>query len=313
MPTVPSVVGEWLRRHHGVISSATLRRLRISTGVRDALVATGVLDVVHEGVYRLHLWPDTFESRCAALCAADKSLAITCASGGRLWSFRTCPSAEIHAITTRTTRPVIAGAVVHRCPKLPRSHVVRRADGIRVVIAARVCFDEAKHRDALGLESLIEDAINQGRTTVQRLYDMGREMCRQGRAGSARFADVLESRPAWRRPADSHPEVVLRDALARAGVQLDTQVPLRLRDGRTIHPDLGRASIAFFVEVDDPTWHGGRLAGRRDRERDRLAGLDGARIERVTTDEIADNLDAVVAQLLEAMGQQEQAMSARAS
>jgi hypothetical protein len=88
-------------------------------------------------------------------------------------------------------------SVLHRCPKLPRSHVVRRADGIRVVNAARVCFDEAKHRDALGLESLIEDAINRGRTTVQRLYDMGREMCKQGRAGSARFADVLESRPAW--------------------------------------------------------------------------------------------------------------------
>ena len=37
MPTIPSVVGEWLRRHHGVISSATLRRLRMSVGVRDAL------------------------------------------------------------------------------------------------------------------------------------------------------------------------------------------------------------------------------------------------------------------------------------
>ena len=113
------------------------------------------------------------------------------------------------------------------------------------------------------------------------------------------FADVLRGRPAWRRPVGSHPELVLRDALRRAGLDLATQPSLTLPDGRTIHPDLGDDDITFYVEVDDHAWHGGRTRTTRDNIRDRQAGLGGAMVVRVGTDEVEDTLDAVAAEIIE--------------
>jgi hypothetical protein len=96
----------------------------------------------------------------------------------------------------------------------------------------------------------------------------------------------LTSRPTWRRPADSHPEVKLRKALEAIGVHLHPQVSLTLHDGRTVHPDLGDPDIHFYIEIDDHEWHGSRLDAMYDVQRDRKARLVGARIERVSTDEI---------------------------
>ena len=121
---------------------------------------------------------------------------------------------------------------------------------------------------------------------IPALYAVGQLLCRRGRAGSARFAAVLSSRPASRRPADSHPEIALRKALSAVGVHLEPQLSLTLYDGHTVHPDLGDPTVRFFIEIDDHEWHSGRLDSTYDQHRDRQARLVGARIERVSTDEL---------------------------
>lgn len=302
MANLPVKLLDHFHSHQGIVNTSALKRLRITKSVRELLLHVGLITVVHEGVYRLRGWPETFESRCAALCAADPSIVICCRSAGRLQGLRKCTGHTIHALTTRTTLPVkLAGldVVIHRTTLLPKSHIVRRADGIRMTNAARLLFDEARHRDALLLESVMEDAIAKGKCTVQTLRSMAAQMSRRGRPGSELFGDVLRSRPAWRRPVDSHPELVLRDALRRAGLDLTTQPGLTLPDGRTIHPDLGDVSISFFIEIDDGEWHNARHSRTRDYRRDRQAAAGGARVARVGTDEIEDALDDLVAELLE--------------
>jgi hypothetical protein len=298
----PTKLSDHFRSHHGIASTLALRRMKISKSVREHLLRSEIIEVVYEGVYRLKAWPDTFESRCAALCAADPTIVITCGSSCRLQGARMCTSKIIHALTTRGTLPVKGDGqdiVIHRTTHLPSAHIVRRADGIRMTKAARALFDDARHRDAAELESMIEDAINRGKCTVQTLTAMAVEMSCRGRRGAALFGDVLRSRPAWRRPAGSHPELVLGDALRRAGLDLTVQPSVKLPDGRTIHPDLGDDEVGFYVEVDDHEWHGGRARTNRDNRRDRQAGLGGAMVTRVGTDEIEHRLDALVAELLE--------------
>jgi hypothetical protein len=302
MSLIPIKLSDHFRSHHGIVSTTALRRMKITKAARERLLHSGVLVVVHEGVYRLRAWPVTFESRCAALCAADPTIVITCSSSCRLAGLRDCTSGVIHALTTRTTLPVkVSGAevVIHRTTLLPRSHIVRRADGIRVTKTARALVDESRHREALGLESLIEDAINRGKCTAQTLRSMASEMAGRGRRGTVLFNEVLRGRPAWRRPVDSHPELVLRDALRRAGLELATQPSLELPDGRTIHPDLGDDEVMFYLEIDDHEWHGGRQRTTRDNIRDRQAGLGGAMVVRVGTDEIDERLDDLVVELVE--------------
>lgn len=297
MSAFPTNLLDHLFTHHGVVGTAGLKRLKVSRSTRERLVRDGLLDVV----YRLRGWPQSFESRCAALCAADPTIVICCQSACRLQGLRHCTSDTIHFMTTRTTVPVKtegANVVAHRTTLLPRSHIVRRADGIRLTRASRSIVDESRHRKALPLESLIEDAFDKGKCTVQTLRSTAAEMAGRGRRGLALLDEVLSGRPAWRRPVGSHPELVLRDALCRAGLELTTQPALTLPDGRTIHPDLGEIETSFFIEVDDHEWHGGRARTTRDNQRDRRAGGSGASIVRVGTDEIEHALADVVEEVL---------------
>jgi hypothetical protein len=164
-------------------------------------------------------------------------------------------------------------------------------------------FDISKHVGFETLESIIEQGLRRSQFDIPTLYDVGRLLCRRGRAGSRLFADVLTSRPTWRRPADSHPEIVLRNALAAQGLRLQTQVKLELPDGSTIHPDLGDPACRFYIEIDDHEWHGGRLARTYDAYRDRQARLVGARVERVSTDEISPMRRGLITELVTAYRQ----------
>ncbi|MEO7372276.1 MAG: hypothetical protein ABIZ69_15520, partial [Ilumatobacteraceae bacterium] len=233
------------------------------------------------------------------------SLVISCGGAGRVWRYRRCTRVGLHVSGTGTGLRIAGGPLHHRCPIMPAEHVEQRSDGIRVTSPARTVFDLSKHLIATDIESIIEQGLRQSMFDIPTLYGIGGALCRQGRAGSGLFAAVVSSRPAWRRPADSHPEIQLREALSDVGVELEPQLSLTLYDGQTVHPDLGDATARFYVEIDDHEWHGGRLAGTYDKQRDRKARLVGARIERVGTDEIAQMPRSLVAALAVAYRQQQ--------
>ena len=310
MPRFHPVLAEWMRAHHGVVSSAQLDALCITTGERRAMLRCGELTVAHEGVYHHALWPDTMLSRCTAICLADPSLVICCGGAAHLWRFRQSVHIGLHAVSNRTTKPILHGVRLHRCPVLPASHVHERGDGIRVTSPARTVFDIARHLSPLALESVVEQGIDRLQFDIPTLQGVGALLCRQGRPGSELFRQVIDSRPAWRRPADSHPELLVRDALAALGVHLEPQVAVRLADGTVIHPDLADVRCGFYVEIDDHTWHGGRVASKRDAARDRSLRLSGGRVERVSTDELAD-LGQLARQLQQAHRQQTASALAR--
>jgi hypothetical protein len=162
----------------------------------------------------------------------------------------------------------------------------------------------SKHLGPESIESVIEQGLRRSLFDIPTLYGVGALMCRRGRPGSAVFAAVLSSRPTWRRPADSHPEIELRRALAAVGVHLEPQLSLTLADGNTVHPDLGDRGAHFYIEIDDHEWHGSRLDATYDVQRDRQARLVGARIERVSTDEIATMPPSLLTSLAAAYRQQ---------
>jgi hypothetical protein len=305
MPRFHPLLAAYLRAHHGVVAAADLADLGVTPDALRALLEAGELVAVFDGVYRHAIWPATFESACAALCATHPSVVICCGGAAQLWQYRGCTKVGLHVTTTRSGKPARAGMHVHRCRTMPAEHVHDRGDGIRVTTPARTIFDLARHVGWQTLESVIEQGIRREQFDIPALYAVGRIMCRRGRAGSALFGAVLRSRPMWRRPVDSHPELVLRDALAAAGLVLECQVQLQLPDHTTIHPDLGDPACGFFIEIDDHEWHGGRLDARYDARRDRQVRLLGCRIERVSTDDITPLRPGLVPELREAHRQQQ--------
>ncbi len=103
MPTFHSTLIAFLRAHHGIVSSLDLERLGITRGQLRAMLESGELIQVHEGVYRHALWPNTLESRCAQTCAADPTVVICCGGATRLWEVRACRQVPVHATTTALT------------------------------------------------------------------------------------------------------------------------------------------------------------------------------------------------------------------
>src|SRR4249920_2765069 len=123
MPTHQPTLASWLRSHHGVVSQLQLTAMGITRGQRAALLHSGELVPVWEGVYRHAVWPDTFLSQCTAVCAADPTLVITCGGAGRFWGFRRCAHVGTHVSGTGTGLRFVGGPLHHRCPIMPIEHI----------------------------------------------------------------------------------------------------------------------------------------------------------------------------------------------
>jgi len=84
VPTYHPALTAWLRTHHGVVSRRRLLSLGVTPDQLVAMLRSGELLLIWEGVYRHAVWPDTFLSSCAALCAADPTLMICCGGAARM-------------------------------------------------------------------------------------------------------------------------------------------------------------------------------------------------------------------------------------
>lgn len=140
------------------------------------------------------------------------------------------------------------------------------------------------------LRALIQDLLIERRTTLDRLNAVrGR-----GLSGSAALNRAIrELDPAhhnfWER--------VLARALWRVGLRVQPQFLLRSSSGRTCYLDLGLPEICLGIEIDGFLSHVRKFAA--DRKRTRLICLElGWQLAPVAVSEIADDLDAVVAEIL---------------
>lgn len=291
-------VARWFHDHHGIAATSDLDNLGVTRDQRRTLLADGVLELLFEGVYHLTSTPLDFSARCAAVCAADLSLTLSCFTAGSLDGLRRCGHRFIHTTTTRLTKPVGPRVKVHRTRFLPEEHIVVRPDGIRLTTPERTYFDIAKHVNDLTLLSVCEQIIRDGLATHDSLAETTRQLAVPGRPGSGRALRVLASRPYQGAAADSHDEVVLLDALHRAGLtRFVRHPPITLLDGSVIHPDLGDPVVGFYVEVDHHTWHDPSASIDYDNDRDRQVRLAGDVVERVTDTRLQAGLAVVVADI----------------
>jgi len=298
MPTFDGHLARWFHDHHGIASTRDLSSFGVSARQRQYMQQHGVLELLFEGVYHLVSSPLDFHARCAAVCAADRSLTLSCFTGGALLGLRRCGNPFIHATTLRLTKPLGPGVKIHRSRCLPEEQIVRRDDGIRHTSAERVFFDMARHVGDLTVRSIGEQIIRDGLSSYAQLVGVIEELATRGRPGSRRALRVLASRGDAGGAADSHDEVVLLAALHSVGLtQFVRHPPVRLLSGALVHPDVGDPTIGFYIEVDHHTWHDGMAEVEYDKFRDRQIRLTGAVVERVTDRQIGEHLARVVSEI----------------
>ncbi len=265
-------------------------------GVRR-LVEAGVLVVEHKQVYRVATSPDSFESRCAAACAADPSAIVTGVAARPAWQFRHVWLPEVPHLLVAHDRTPITRNVVLRRSNVSGGDAVVRPDGIRVACPPRAWFDCARDLDDERFERLTEWVLDR-HANVLTLWRTAQRLQARGRPGLARVKRVMSRRADWQKPADSGLELRVLTALEARGIVLVRQHPLVLPNGITIHPDGADPSIRWALEIDHVTWHGGRLDAQRDKTRDRQARLLGWEVERVTDQELAEDFNGTIDQIV---------------
>ena len=301
MSLFTAALADFCAAHHWVVSDTELRALGITKARTHALVDADILEPVHRGVHRLRHAPLTVESRCRAVCLAAPDAVITGRAAGKLWGVRRIPKPDRIEIRAPwfSNRFRDAGVELRRCPKLPDVDITERDDGIRLVSPPRLIFDLGAVLSDLDLESVIEEVLDKEWCTIGTIRDTCARLFHTSRPGSVRVARVLSRRPDWMPTADSHLEVELFDALRAAGVRgLERQFPVDLPGGFTIHSDVAVPALRWLIPVDHVWWHGGRIQSQRDKRADRQARMCGWNVDRVTDDDIRDDLAGVVAELL---------------
>ncbi len=252
---------------------------------------------VHKSVLRISSAPLTFEARCVALCLAHAGF-ITGPSGGRLVGLRRMPAAEpIHFCVLHGIHLLDEGIVLRQSRKVTPLDYVRLGSGIVVASGPRLAFDLARDLAPLDHASVVEQLIQRKRCTMQSLGATARRLCHPSRPGSELFARTLLSR-GDRAAAESHPELVLAEALRARGIPVEPQfTDLRLLNGSRVRIDLAVPAACWGIEIDVHPDHLLLDGTTKDKRRDRQCHRIGWQIERVTAIDLLD-LDGLLDELV---------------
>jgi len=178
--------------------------------------------------------------------------------------------------------------VLHQTTSIRPSDVHRRVDGICLASPARLAFDLAAFLTVNDHASIVEQLIRERRCSMEELGAVARRLCHPRRPGSLRFLQSLMVR-GERAAAESHPEIVLGDALRARGIPVVPQVTgLQLPNGTSIRIDLAVPHLRWAIEIDVHPDHLLLEGTTKDKQRDRQCHLIGWEVERVTEIDLLD-------------------------
>lgn len=205
-------------------------------------------------------------------------------------------SVSVHASTTH----IFPGVQVHRTIDMDRSHITDMA-GLPTTTIPRTLVDLAAVLRRGHLSIVVEEAVAEGRTTIDEVRIVLDQVSRRGKPGVRALRGVLDIRS---------PGPERGTALERLGARI-------LIDGGLPEPEyefplpwaINRRFDAAFpnrrlgIEWDSRRWHSQADAMARDRARDREAILHGWRVLRFTWEDLTRNSDEVVSTVRRALEQ----------
>lgn len=274
---------------YGMAVAPALSAAGLSRRSRQRLVDAGVLEVLYERVVHITSTPITLEGRCAALCLAYPRGFVTGPTAGRLMGLRRMPAGPVHfAVPHGSHIGPHAGVVLRQTTSIPPEHVASRKGGIRIASPARLAFDLGQDLSPVDHRSVVEQMIQQQRTSWRALANVGKQLCHPARPGSLRFIDLLQSQlPGG--AAESHPEVVVAEGLRQRGVPIELQVGrLDLPNGQVIRFDMAVPERRWAVEIDVHPSHTRPMGISNDKRRDRWCHRIDWQVERVTEVDLLD-------------------------
>lgn len=300
MAPLPLPALELFAAHHGVATRHQLMELGVTKHDIRTLRKAGNLETVLHGVYRTPAAPYDELSKCAAVSARYPDSAIAGVTAGRIWGFRRLPSdRRIHLVTPPASQHTRRKWIVpYRTSAIHPDDIIERDDGIRVTSRARTAFDLSRVLSGLDLLSVIEQAMHDGRITDDTMRRVAVDWISPQRPWVLAFLACLDRRLDGG-PSESHPEVLVGDALRRRGVHgLVRQLPIDLPEYGAARFDLAEPALRWAIEIDGFPTHRETAGRALDRSRDAAAQSIGWSTSRVTHEEFGTRLPATVERLM---------------
>jgi very-short-patch-repair endonuclease len=292
---VDALILETAARQHGVVSRRQLLRLGVSRDTIERRRSAGLLRALHRGVYRVGPVAGPYAREMAAVLATDGAGVASHRSAAALWGLlpRRDDEEPVELV-------VVGGGVrrrhrvhVYRVQVLPRDEVTT-LDHVPLTTPARTLVDLAGAASGRELERVW---AHMERENLARRSDLVEVLARRPRccgAGKLRALLAPGRAPAFTRSeAEERLLALVRKAQLRApetNVRIDS-----------VEVDFYWHAERLVVEVDGYAYHASPRAFERDRRRDARLTARGLRIMRVTWRQIAEEPEATLARLAQAL------------
>ena len=267
----------------GVVTTAQLRVVGISTWQQNRLVADGVIHRIAPRVYALRGSPDTHRRRLRAglLCLGERSWVSFEAAAALHGLDRSDPRAVEFTID-RGRRPAIVPFVVHTTTRLrPIDQVV--VDGLRTMSATRTVFDLALARaHPRRIEAAIDSAVRLHLSSPEVILRRLEDLRGSGRWGCLRVEEMLTDAGGHTMLERRFLELVREAGLPRPR----TQVVFRSGDRHVARVDFLFDRLGVVVEVSGQKGHAAPSDRLRDAQRRNELQDLGYRVYEYTYDEV---------------------------
>src|SRR5690606_2117626 len=290
-----ATIRELAARQHGVVAREQLVRAGVPAHRIEYRLKTGRLRQLHRAVYRVGPVAGPREREMAAVLACGDTAVLSHDSAAAAWTFAPAQpdGAAVHVSVQRGCRGPGRGVRVHRVGPLAADEVTR-LDGVPITTPARTLLDLAACAADQALERAFAGADREGlvaRASIERL--MARH---PRRPGTRRLAALLAGgkRPAFTR---SEAEASLLALIRKARLR-EPEVNVVVRGYEV---DLLWRAERLVVEVDGFAFHSSRTAFEADRRRDAVLAAAGFRVVRVTWAQLAQEPEALLARIAQAL------------
>lgn len=253
-----TIYAQLAAEQYGLVTSAQLSRLGLSTSAISRRVRAGLLIKVLPGVYRIASVPRSWHQRAMAVYLwAGETSAIAGTAAAALHKLDGCPlPSRITVVTNRGLKPPTPLIVVRR-PRVCRDRLHEFVHRIRVTDCVRTIIDLAAEVSDAQLELAVEDARRRRLVTPAAVEQRLAEgpLNQPGRGKLLRLIAMT----AGTRPTDSGLEVKVLRLLRQHGYPEPIRQEVLNDDGEFA----GRVDLAYperrlIIEVQSYRWHDDR-------------------------------------------------------
>ena len=293
LESVDATVRRIAAAQHGVATRRQLLDAGIAAHRIEYRVASGRLRQLHRGVYSANVLPTRFEREMAAVLAAGSGAVVSYRTAAVVWDMLPAtPDAPIDVTVSRGHPAPGAGIRVHRVSRLAPQEITS-VSGVPITTPARTILDLASCVAGGHLERVVARAERDGRVALGELGALLQS--HRSRPGYRELRKLIaRGSPALTR---SEAESAFLELVRSARLPIpQTNVMIR---GYEV--DFVWRAERLVVEVDGYTYHGGRSAFERDRQRDAVLAADGMRVMRVTWKQLSREREALLVRLAQAL------------